>query len=433
MPRRPDIDAAVERLCRYAGRDEWAVHRREHLAAMLGTVPADFGLDTQGLFEEVQGLGHLSSMVSFIDESFLASEHGPDRVNVTDDYLRRRGWQETPRAREYLQGIRTTPPTLYEVWDVAFGEWIEVRDRLRDGPPRRIVEHSGSQSLQRWDCFVARVVHPRDELMLTGGVLSLTRGIADDVEASLRRNARRNGKDHADRLCFQGWLKGLLAAARRPLPALTNTDGDPLLPSTTRLPITDGAAPEIERRMDTLAGWERAEAGVQEWTWKKQPANAAGTVLGSARLAADALVIATNSRERMEVALATLRPALDGLVGTGLTSHEDVVQALRQRRSSRTSKRTRAPEPAPVMGAAGMTEALHRIKEAHYRRTLDEPVPMLGNRTPRECARSKQGRKKVANWLKEIENGELRQAAGTGVPPYDVGWMWRELGVDEER
>lgn len=433
MPRRPVIDAAVEHLGRYAGRDEWTAHRREHLATMLGRIPAEFGLDLEGLFEEVRRLGHLSSMVGFIDESFLAAEHGPDRANVIDDYLRRRGWQETPRAREYLQGIRSTPPALYEVWDVAVGEWIEVRDRLRDGPPRRIVEHSGSQMLQRWDCFIARVVHPRDELMLTGGVLSLTRPTADDIEKLLKRAAGRGKKEIADSLFFQGWLKGLLSAARRPLPTLTNTDGDPLLPSTTRLPIADGAATEIERRMDALAGWERDEDDMPQWTWKKQPTDATGTVLGSARLTTATLVIETNSRERMDRALAMLRPALGALVGAELTSHEDVVQALRQPRSSRASTRTAAPEPAPALDPATMAEAVNRLKEAHYRRTLDEPVPMLGNRTPRECARSKQGRKRLANWIKEIENGELRQAAGTSVPPYDVSWMWRELGVDDER
>jgi hypothetical protein len=433
MPRRPDIDAAVEHLGRHAGRDEWAAHRREHLATMLGPIPEEFGLDLEGLFEEVRRLGHLSSMVGFIDESFLAAEHGPDRANVTDDYLRRRGWQETPRAREYLQGIRSTPPALYEVCNVAYGEWIEVRDRLRDEPPRRIIEHSGSQSLQRWDCLIARVVHPRDELMLTGGVLSLTRSTADDIEKRLKRAAGRSKKVPADHLLFQGWLKGLLDAARRPLPTLTNTDGNPLLPSTTRLPIADGAAIEIERRMDALAGWERDEDDVRQWTWKKQPADATGTVLGSARLTTEALVIETNSRERMDRALALLRPALGALLGAGLTSHEDVVHALRQPRSSRASTRARDPEPAPALDPAAMAEAVNRVKEAHYRRTLDEPVPMLGNRTPRESARSRQGRKKLANWIKDIENGELRRAAGTGVPPYDVKWMWRELGVEDER
>jgi hypothetical protein len=433
MPRRPDIDAAVEHLGRYAGREDWAAYRREHLATMLGPIPAEFDLDLERLFEEVGRLGHGSSMVGFLDESFLAAEHGPDRASVIDDYLRRRGWQETPRAREYLQGIRSTPPALYEVWDVAFGEWIEVRDRLRDEPPRRIVEHSGSQTLQRWDCFVARVVHPRDELMLTGGVLSLTRRTADDIEKLLKRAGRRGQKEPVDSLLFQGWLKGLLDAARRPLPTLTNTDGDPLLPSTTRLPVAHATAIEVERRIDAVAGWERDEGDVPQWTWRKQPADATGTVLGSARLTQDALVIDTNSRERMDLALAMLRPVLGALVGAGLTSHEDVVHALRQPRSSRASTRPRAPEPEPALDPAVMAEVLNRMKEAHYRRTLDEPVPMLGNRTPRECARSKQGRKKLANWIKEIENGELRRAAGTDVPPYDVSWMWRELGVEDER
>jgi NADPH:quinone reductase-like Zn-dependent oxidoreductase len=156
-------------------------------------------------------------------------------------------------------------------------------------------------------------------------------------------------------------------------------------------------------------------------------------VLGGARLTKVALVVDTNSRERMDRALAILRPALGTLVGAGFTSHEDVVHDMRQQPSRRASRRTRDSAPSPDMDPAALAEAFNRIKEAHYRRTLDEPVPMLGNRTPRECARTKPGRKKLASWIKEIENGELRQAVGTGVPPYDVSWMWRELGVDEER
>lgn len=54
---------------------------------------------------------------------------------------------------------------------------------------------------------------------------------------------------------------------------------------------------------------------------------------------------------------------------------------------------------------------------------------MLGNKTPRACTRSKQGRARLVNWLKDLENGELRQAAASGAAPYDIGWMWRELGV----
>jgi uncharacterized protein (DUF2384 family) len=434
MPRHRDIDAAVEHIGAYAGREPWAVYRREHLETMLGPIPAEFGLDLEGLFGEVRQVGHLSSMVGFVDESFLATVHGPDRANVVDDYLRRRGWQETPRAREYLQGIRKTPPALYEVTDVGYGEWIEVRDRVHEGPAQRIVEHSGSRMLQRWDCFVARIVRPRDEAMLTGGTLTLTRRVGEELERRLKLAARRDATFAVDRVCFQTWLQGLLEATRRPLPTLANTDGEPLLPSSTRWSIAaEGAAPEIERRMDALADWSRDEAVDRSWTWQKTPGDEMGTVLGSARLTADALVIETNSRERMERARDLLRPVLGELVGAGLTSHEDVTAASRRPDASRTRAGERPGALPEGLDPAALAEVLNRVKDAHYRKTLDEPVPMLGNRAPRECARSKAGRRKLVNWLKDLENGELRQAAAANAPAYDTAWMWKELGIEDER
>jgi hypothetical protein len=60
---------------------------------------------------------------------------------------------------------------------------------------------------------------------------------------------------------------------------------------------------------------------------------------------------------------------------------------------------------------------------------LDESVPMLGNKTPRQCARTKAGRARLVRWLKELENGERHAAAVGGQAAYDFGWMWHELGL----
>ena len=67
--------------------------------------------------------------------------------------------------------------------------------------------------------------------------------------------------------------------------------------------------------------------------------------------------------------------------------------------------------------------------EQHYRRWLDEPVPALGNRTPREAARLKTGRPKLVALLQEFENMAARQRL-EGRPAYDFGWMWAELGLE---
>ena len=36
----------------------------------------------------------------------------------------------------------------------------------------------------------------------------------------------------------------------------------------------------------------------------------------------------------------------------------------------------------------------------HYRKTLDEPIPALGDLSPRAAAQTAAGRRKVADWLK---------------------------------
>jgi hypothetical protein len=325
-------------------------------------------------------------------------------------------------------------PTLYEVQAVAPGEWIDVRDRIAEAAGVvRVDEQSGSRSLQRYDCFVGRVVQARGETMLTAGVLTLTRQMADRVDVALRHN-ETHGDETTAAVCVREWLRGLLDASERPMPTLQTTDGDSLLISRTRLPLanSDAAAAEITQRLDAAAdaGWQRDAPDAPEWTWLRDRADAPSTVLAQVKLEPGALVLETLSQKRTDAALAALRSILGELVGRGLTVHEDPFQALAQRESRGGTSIPPAPSPDD---AAAMADAVAQFKQQHYRRTLDEKVPMLGDRTPRQCARTKQGRKQLVRWLKDLENSELRQAHGTGVPPFDFAWMWQELGLESER
>ena len=65
---------------------------------------------------------------------------------------------------------------------------------------------------------------------------------------------------------------------------------------------------------------------------------------------------------------------------------------------------------------------------AHYRETLDEPIPMLNGKTPRDCAANQQTRHEVVKWLKYLENTNQHSPQSA----YDFGWMWEELGIDRE-
>jgi hypothetical protein len=87
-------------------------------------------------------------------------------------------------------------------------------------------------------------------------------------------------------------------------------------------------------------------------------------------------------------------------------------------------------ESQPELPPEVAEQAIHTFLDDHYRRTLDNPVPALDGKTPRQAAKTKKGRSQVIEWLKRLENSEYRRAASQGQKPYDTAWMWRELKLE---
>ena len=94
-----------------------------------------------------------------------------------------------------------------------------------------------------------------------------------------------------------------------------------------------------------------------------------------------------------------------------------------------------ASAPRPVdLSEEEQRAIVHDYLDRHYRDTLDQPVPSLGNKSPRAAVKTASGRAKVANWLKMMENrtakaGESNSAMAT----YSFDWLWTELGIADLR
>jgi hypothetical protein len=105
-------------------------------------------------------------------------------------------------------------------------------------------------------------------------------------------------------------------------------------------------------------------------------------------------------------------------------SYEDVEQAIKH--APPTSKKAEVD-----IAVEDQRKILGEFYEQHYRKWLDEPVPALGNRTPRHAARLKTVRPKLIALLKDLESSSERQRR-SGEIAYDFGWMWAELGLKRE-
>ncbi|WP_240547465.1 hypothetical protein [Mesorhizobium tianshanense] len=80
------------------------------------------------------------------------------------------------------------------------------------------------------------------------------------------------------------------------------------------------------------------------------------------------------------------------------------------------------------------TPLVHAMLDKQNREILDEPVGILGNIAPRAAARTKKGREKVAEWPKYLEHRSASsQNPQDPMATYDLGWMWRELNIENLR
>lgn len=124
--------------------------------------------------------------------------------------------------------------------------------------------------------------------------------------------------------------------------------------------------------------------------------------------------------QALSAALAA-HPALERHDDGGYTWFEAPERAL-----ERAQARPRPEEPSvpPEVQA----QVAREFMEQHYRTWPDQPLPALGDRTPREAAALESARPRLISLLKQMEVMAERDRRA-GRPAYDFTWMWAELGL----
>ena len=466
-------------LIKWLGRDEWREPFEEVLWLHVGPACEQAGIEFEDI-EDILGRHHFMALWGCAFEDFLTRTLEPDGRNIVDDYLKRRGWKEPVANKRYMQALRGSVMSLYEVSGIVPGEAFLARDLVRGGEPVRVSERTATKTLAQWERIGARLVEIDGEPIIGGGLLPFTHEASEEAirvfKAAGMRARRGFGKlaksagaaDDArpapgtlDGLVLEGaapmftnlWLADVLPRAMDPRqPTLVNTEGDEIVFHTVRYAFRPGTtADAVRERLRTVEAFR--EESETFWNWVEAKAAPAkpqasrrgakpltgkgrtysvtlddgATVLGNVELAGDAASLTANSRARAERGQALLTPLLGGLVRTPLTE----IQTVEQMMASRPDRR---PPPADEIPPDVQASIVHEAMDSHYRATLDQPIGMLGGKTPRACARTKAGRQKVAAWLKflESESGRKR-GAGDPLGSYDFGWMWTELGIADLR
>ena len=406
----PGADKAIDNLIAWSTREEWAPLREEILADHFDEVLDRFGISVDDIAEKLGGPA-IGMVLGCVIEDFFAARFGEDGDNVVDEYLRRRGWKEKVPARRYLEALRDSVLSLYEVVSLIPGKQMTVKDLIRGGEPVVVNEKSGSETAALWDCIAARVVNVNGQTYFTGGMLLFDRQLADDYIAGLekmlasaqrkmRAKAKTKGEtvdvsdsdlrnallENASPMFVQIWLTDALERVSRPMPEVRNTDGDEIVFAEVRFPIT-GVERDVIGRLDACRDFDRDDPESRHWTWldaakprkgSRASAKSAGDgatwdtkndagarILGSVEIKGRAVILSANSMRRAEHGQGLLAAILADSVGQPMTSVQSLDRVLDERRDS--------PPLEPQLPPEVAAEAVRIYLDQHYREAIDDP------------------------------------------------------------
>jgi hypothetical protein len=313
--------------------------------------------DQPNLYEELLGAPFVADVVLHEDGVFGEFLAARDALLPDDEALLAAQWQTIDRAVFEVLEVRRSG---LELRDIASGERISV-----------VNTHSSNQTRPGM-LLVGRPLPVGDTYRAFSGFMHVPHLHVDAVLAAI---------DAGDSDAVAGALAAILAP-----PRLTNTDGHDLVAHTITWRLPD---PSVVG--DALVGAGLGADDSDRWTLVRDTTNQDNTVIASAALDRDELTVEVNSAERAT--------ELQALIATALPDAELVDVDAR-------------PFDVPVDGTAGpppsggpeIDDPAFRAVLADYiasmeRRWLDESIPALGGRTPRQAAEDPIGREELTRLL----------------------------------
>lgn len=359
------------------------------------------------------------------------------------DRLLAQGEALSSGERLFLRTLRASSMRLWAVEDLAPGMTLTLRDVV-EGDRVTVQERSASRTMARYEWIAARVVPlgASGQPELEAGVVHIPQLIRDSVLEQLRSKRERflRAETPAERARFYKQLPPFFHAAwatsilQPPIPDLHNTDGEPLL--ITRLSFEVNAADGLPALLDRIPALEREREDAHRWLWQGSNRQGKPVVLGQLALTSAGLVLETNSSARGERGRALVEEHAGAAVRFRAASHEDLTGKVRDGlRSKHHHEHEHDAGPRPGAAEALPPEIIEVLTldhlEQHYRGWLDEEIPALDRRTPRQAATTPELRPRLISLLEQLE-GMYEAALKTRQPAYDPSWLWEELGIQDD-
>jgi len=332
-----------------------------------------------------------------------------------------------PRAeRVWLESLSAAPMSLQRVVSISGEQHLVVEDVLRGGQ-RPVTDRALASSAKKDLVFPARVFAVGDFHFVSGAGLVIPPMLVSRALDQLRDwglkttpAALRRGAHLFGRL----WD---FVYDQPKMPLLQNTDGEELVlhDGSFRVSSPEAAAAALRGHPDFD---HDPESGHWVWLEPRPGKTISPVVLGRFRLQGDRLLFSTNSAPRWQRARAWVERALPDAKLKDLKRQEAGSMEQVMAATPQGDRGSAAPPAEPNLSAADLGSLRDHIRQMMLR-WVDEKIPMLGGRTPREAVGTPDGRRQVQQLLRTYPPS--RGPGGMVIEP-PLAEMRRQLGLPAE-
>jgi len=341
---------------------------------------------------------------------------------------------------------------LYEVLEVREGEGLKVRN-LFSGREMEIKDVLASGQVVIWDLLLMRIVSLEGAHRIAGKILCIPRDLKKEVLDFLRAELRKTGGEDWSAFLKENAYRipHFLEDRPKETPRFLTEERDNLVIAVARFEIRDfeETVDRLESESDFVID-EFRPGKEAKLTWlkkgkskeiKKKEEGEKGlvilsqlvhdtgkmkwAVLGNLTLSPGRLALECFSRERLDFGKKRLKEILGKDLVHKLDSFEDPDKRLGDAAFAEEEKPEK-PDALPSGEARAGMEALLR---EFYENWVDQKIPVLDGLTPRQAVRTGEGREKLLELIKGLENNQERKRK-EGEPWFDFGPIKKELGLD---
>lgn len=377
--------------------------------------------------QSTQGI-YLNATEWLLAEGFISVKN--EHKRVSELLLGSGGPLFTVDQRNWIEQLSQQPLRLYEVTNVIPNRQMTLCDALdTKAKPVTIMEKAGSNPALIGLYVGTRIMTVDNHYELSGAMYPFSQLSALNVVEHLRAIKKQFGrkrkglKETISTIIRQYWLAQYYAPT--PIPAMRDAvTGEPMLLITDYYRVKD---------WDALLGALQTQSDVEgdrEAGWNRFVDCADGQLRSLASINIEKQPDKISIFYKTQSHADQNRPWFETVAGNAadFISREitDPVGALRSRQNTQ--------QPTPVADTPDIPPDVHtRIIEENYHRVyanwVDEPIPKLDGKTPREAIKTAAGLERVKGLLRMYENLEKEQAELTGRPAVSFAFLWNALGI----